>query len=62
MLAGSSSSSCLFSLNSGNLTSMYGASSFEHTTPWKKGFTYLIKCADFYGNQNSDCGMIVKTY
>ncbi|VVB79288.1 Y_Y_Y domain protein [uncultured archaeon] len=61
MFAGGSPS-CIFSLASGNLTSMYGTSAFEHTTPWRKGFTYLVKCADFYGNENSDCGMIVKTY
>lgn len=61
MFAGGSPS-CIFSMSSGNLTAMYGTSALEHTTPWKKGFTYLVKCADFYGNENSDCGMIIKTY
>ncbi len=51
---------CLISFNSQNATLMYGNSSIEHTTTWKKGFTYLIRCKDFYNNDNSGCGLVAK--
>jgi hypothetical protein len=50
--------SCLFSSSSQNLTTMSEDSPLQHTTLWKKGFTYLIRCADLYGNENSGCRMI----
>jgi hypothetical protein len=59
---GGASISCLFSLNSPNLTAMYGTSSTEHTTPWRKGSTYLLKCQDLFGNENTNCGMVVNAY
>ncbi len=49
--------SCLFAFASTNATAMIGPSNVQHTTPWKKGFTYLIRCQDFFGNTNSGCGI-----
>lgn len=45
---------CSFDMS--NSTSMtYLLFDTEHTTPWKPGVTYYIKCKDVFDNINSDC-------
>lgn len=51
---------CSFPFSDSNLTLMTGATNLEHSTSMKKGVNYYIKCQDFYGNENSYCGMIAK--
>lgn len=51
---------CAFSISNPNLTSMQGVTATEHTTPWKKGSSYFVKCRDFYGNENSICSTVAK--
>lgn len=51
---------CSFNLDSANLTLMTGSTSLEHTATWKKGLSYFVKCEDFYGNENSLCGIVAK--
>ena len=34
----------------------------EHTAEWKDDKTYFVKCKDFFGNEDSTCGKIIRTY
>ncbi len=51
---------CSFLFSNINLTLMTGITNLEHTADYKKGVGYFVKCQDFYGNENSFCGMIAK--
>jgi hypothetical protein len=51
---------CGFDFNDINLTLMTSSNSLSHNANWKKGANYLIKCRDFYGNENGYCGIIAK--
>lgn len=51
---------CAFTISHPNLTLMLDSSVTEHGASWKKGSSYFVKCQDFYGNENSICGVIAK--
>ena len=51
---------CAFTISHPNLTLMLDSSVTEHNAAWKKGSSYFVKCKDFYGNENSICGVIAK--
>lgn len=51
---------CAFTISHPNLTTMVDASTIEHTSVWKKGTSYFVKCQDLYGNENNLCGTIAK--
>ncbi len=48
---------CNFDIN--NATSMAIGYSTRHSAAWILGQTYHIKCADYWGNTNPDCAIIV---
>lgn len=51
---------CAFTISHPNLTAMVDSSTTEHSSIWKKGASYFVKCQDFYGNENTLCGTIAK--
>jgi hypothetical protein len=56
-----SSLGCSFDYDSDALSLMNGETKY-HTIAFKENSDYYVKCSDIYGNVNSDCGVIVKTY
>lgn len=50
---------CLFDI--ANSTVLTGAEK-EHTIEWKDDKTYYIKCRDYFGNEDSSCNKIIRTY
>lgn len=61
--------SCYYDFNNCNFNldekdyefSMTTGFSTEHTTEWKSGATYYIKCKDLYDNVNAGCAVIAKS-
>ena len=56
-----SSIGCSFIYDNNDSSLMIGTGT-THTTTWEAQKNYYIKCKDNFGNQNYDCGIIVKTY
>jgi hypothetical protein len=52
-------SKCLFNLANASLMTARG---IEQTLPWDHDRTFYIKCKDPYGNVNSECSALVRTY
>jgi len=52
---------CEFTFDESNLTLMTGSEKV-HYTNWLDNEDYYIKCMDIFGNYNSGCGIIVRTY
>jgi hypothetical protein len=51
---------CLFDIN--NASVMSGLYSSEHEFDWTDDKTYYVKCKDIFGNYDSGCGKIIRTY
>jgi hypothetical protein len=51
---------CLFDIT--NATMMSGLYSSEHDAPWQDDKVYYIKCKDYYGNIDTGCNKIIRTY
>jgi hypothetical protein len=56
-----SSVGCGFNFDSDNSTSMTGTGKY-HSANFQHNTEYFVKCGDIYGNNNFDCGIVVKTY
>jgi hypothetical protein len=41
---------------------MSGLYSQDHETEWNDDKTYYVRCKDIFGNYDSGCGKIIRTY
>jgi hypothetical protein len=53
---------CGFDIFNINMSILMSGSEKMHTAEWKNDETYFIKCQDYFGNYDSSCGKIIRTY